>query len=62
MTAYRESELPMDATIATVLGQEHQSAGGQVCHHVHMLGRQKTDRNQTLLQSQRLQHHDDLWL
>ena len=31
-------------------------------HNVHGLGRQPTDRNQTQLRTQRLQHHDDLWL
>ena len=45
-----------------VLGQEHQSSGGQVFPHVDGLGQQLTDRNQTQLRSQRLQHHEDLWL
>ena len=35
-----------------VLGQEHQSSGGQVFHHVHGSGRQLTDRNQSQLRSQ----------
>ena len=37
-------------------------SGGQVFHHVHGSGRQPTDRNQTQLRSQKLQHHDNLWL
>ena len=45
-----------------VLGQEHQLADGQVFHLVHGTNRKPTDRNQTQLRSQRLQHHDDLWL
>ena len=41
-----------------VLGQEHQSSGGQVFHHVNGLGLQQTDRNRRQLLSQRLQLHD----
>ena len=43
------------------IGQEHQSLGDQVFHHVHESSRQPIDRNQTQLRRQRLQHHDDLW-
>ena len=45
-----------------VQGQEHQSSGGQVFHHVHGLGLQPIDHNQTQLRSQRLQLHDNSWL
>ena len=34
------------------------SSGGQVFYHVHGLGQQPTDHNQTQLRSQRLLHHD----
>ena len=48
MTADRDkrSELTMGAATATVLGQEHQSSGGQVFHHVHWLDRQTCNWSQ----------------
>ena len=44
-----------------VLGQEHQSSGGQVFHHMHGLGQQPTDRNRRQLRSQTQQLHDGSW-
>ena len=38
----------------------HLVAGGQMIHHMHVLGQQPTDHNKTQLKV-RLQHHDDLW-
>ena len=44
-----------------VLGQEHQSSGGQVFHHMHGLCWQPTDRNRRQLRSQKRQLHDGSW-
>ena len=56
----KENELLM--IILTSLCEQHQSSGRQVFHHMHVSGRQPTDRNQKELRSQRLQHNGDLSL
>ena len=50
----KRSEYLSVIQLQPVLGQEHQSSGGQVFHHVHGLGREPTDRNRRQLRSQRL--------
>ena len=56
------SELPSGATTITcILGQEHQSSGGQEFLHVHELGQSPADHNRIQLQSRGPQRHDETW-
>ena len=49
MTETSDLSYPSVLQQQPVLGQEHQSSGGQVFHHVHGLGRQPTDNQLAIL-------------